>query len=111
MTDGDFDNEWDALGSEVRGWCTESVEQVQERIQALETEGLKVMAVDHRNLPSEVASIASLVLTFCPGEIKLFLSSESGNAALKLKENEDASCLWRLRSDAAPLLARIQALL
>ncbi|KAJ7594776.1 armadillo-type protein [Mycena floridula] len=95
MTDGDFDNEWDALGSEVRGWCTESVEQVQERIQALGTEGLKVMAVDRRNLPSE---------------IKLFLNSESGNAALKLKESEDASCLWRLRSDAAPLSARIQAL-
>jgi AP-4 complex subunit epsilon-1 len=45
------------------------------------------------------------------GDLKIMISAESGSVAIRLRESEDESCLWRLRCGDAGLRTTIKRLL
>jgi len=94
----DFEDIWNALeGFGARGWCEMSTDVVVRRLQGLRYR-LNVIAIDRP--PFE-------------GDLKLLISLESGSAsaAIRLRESEDESCLWRLRCEDAELRTTIKRLL
>jgi len=94
----DFEDTWNALeGSSTRGWCEISTDVVVRHLQELEYR-LIVIAIDRP--PFE-------------GDLKLLIAQKSGppSAALRLRESDDESCLWRLRCEDVELRTSIKRLL
>jgi AP-4 complex subunit epsilon-1 len=96
----DFEDTWNALeGSNARGWCEISTDVVVRRLQGLPYR-LTVIAIDRP--PFE-------------GDLKVLIAQGSAppSAALRLRESEDESCLWRLRCEetASELRTKIKRLL
>ncbi|KAF5325623.1 hypothetical protein D9611_000102 [Ephemerocybe angulata] len=84
----EFERIWNTLpdGQGGRGWCDGSVEVVLRRLQCLD--GMRVRVAPSHMPPFE-------------GELKVILT-EGGQgkatAVVRLREGEDESCLWRLKS-------------
>jgi len=89
----DFESTWNALqNSSARGWCELSIDIVVRRLQGLRRR-LKVIAAE---LPP------------FKGDFKILISSGSDVAALRLRESDDESCLWRLRCSNSELRTSIK---
>ncbi|KIM91944.1 hypothetical protein PILCRDRAFT_108 [Piloderma croceum F 1598] len=94
--ESDFETVWNSLqDSSARGWCEVALDVIVRRLQSLQYH-LSVIAV---NLPP------------FEGDFKILISSGSTFAALRLRESDDASCLWRLRCSNDELRASIKHLL
>nr|VWO98042.1 60 kDa chaperonin (GroEL protein) (Protein Cpn60) [Ganoderma boninense] len=99
----DFETTWNSLQSgAARGWCEASMDTVLRRLQALQRR-LKVTERDQA--PFE-------------GDLKIVIhpegaspSSKEGLAAIRLKESDDDSCLWWLRSEDEELRNIVKATL
>lgn len=97
----DFEEVWDAMeNSNFRGWCESSMDNVVRLLQSLQ-HSMRVIAVDQP--PFE-------------GELKVLVANSSlvglkQGAALRLRESEEESCLWRLRCDDLELRTTIKRLL
>ncbi|TFK25535.1 ARM repeat-containing protein [Coprinopsis marcescibilis] len=88
-----FESTWNSLedmkGS--RGWCSASVTEALRKLQQMSGLQLKLLSGD---IPPFM------------GELKLIIEGVQGTEGmvlLRLKESEDDSCLWRLRSEAEDL--------
>jgi len=98
--DPDFESLWDNLENfNSRGWCEKSTDAVVRRLQSLQ-QRLKVISEDQGPFK---------------GELKVLVLPKSGDdhglAALRLKESDDNSCLWRLRCEDENLRRNLQVLL
>ncbi|KAG2148535.1 armadillo-type protein [Suillus cothurnatus] len=100
----DFEEVWDLMeNSNLRGWCESSMDNVVRLLQTLQ-HSMRVIAVDQP--PFE-------------GELKVLVATSSDpplvepkqGAALRLRESEEESCLWRLRCDDLELRTTIKRLL
>ncbi|KAG6844408.1 hypothetical protein H0H87_007063 [Tephrocybe sp. NHM501043] len=82
--EANFDGVWNSSNDgDVRGWFNGSVAVAVKRLQTLEHVRLRVISVD---LPPYLGDLKVIVLF-----------AESAQAALRLRESDDDSCLWRLR--------------
>ncbi|KAH7909974.1 armadillo-type protein [Hygrophoropsis aurantiaca] len=95
-----FEDAWDSMErSNVRGWCEASLDSIVRLLQSLQHR-LIVIAVDQP--PFEDMA----------GELKVLVQGDSDrNAALRLREGDDESCLWRLRCEDMELRTTIKRLL
>ncbi|KIJ67872.1 hypothetical protein HYDPIDRAFT_185857 [Hydnomerulius pinastri MD-312] len=96
--DPDFEATWDSMEhSNVRGWCEASLDAIVRLLQSLQHR-MRVIAVDQP--PFE-------------GELKVLVQASAAQkcAALRLREGDDESCLWRLRCDDLELRTVIKRLL
>ncbi|KAH7926514.1 ARM repeat-containing protein [Leucogyrophana mollusca] len=92
-----FEDAWDAMErSNLRGWCEASMDSIVRLLQGLQHR-LVVIAVDQP--PFE-------------GELKVLVQGDSDrSAALRLRESDEESCLWRLRCEDMELRTTIKRLL
>ncbi|KAF9070899.1 armadillo-type protein [Rhodocollybia butyracea] len=84
-----FESTWEALEERARGWYEGSIDQLLRSMQVMDPPNVN-MSVIESSLPP------------FPGELKVMIKfkphiSQSSCVALRLKENEDESCLWTLR--------------
>ncbi|KIK97374.1 hypothetical protein PAXRUDRAFT_31834 [Paxillus rubicundulus Ve08.2h10] len=96
--DPDFEAIWNSMeNSNVRGWCESSLDVIVRLLQSLQY-GMRVIAIDQP--PFE-------------GELKVLIQGSMGQkcAALRLREGDDESCLWRLRCDDLEMRIAIKRLL
>ncbi|KAF8842990.1 ARM repeat-containing protein [Paxillus ammoniavirescens] len=96
--DPDFEATWASMeNSNVRGWCESSLDAIVRLLQSLQY-GMRVIAIDQP--PFE-------------GELKVLIqgSMRQKCAALRLREGDDESCLWRLRCDDLEMRIAIKRLL
>lgn len=110
----DFKGTWNAQeGYNSRGWCDVSIDLLVRRLQGLQHR-LQVTAVE---LPPFEGSnfLISSNLQYAEkkllGDLKVLISSGSRLAALRLKESDEESCLWRLRCQDDELRASIRTVL
>ncbi|TFY54482.1 hypothetical protein EVG20_g9685 [Dentipellis fragilis] len=88
----DFAASWDSLEKyNSRGWCEMPSEGVVRKLQGLQHR----MAVFSADQPPFEGELKVLLARLPAGDAKL----GGGAAALRLRESEDESCLWRLRCD------------
>ncbi|KAF7979870.1 hypothetical protein HWV62_40641 [Athelia sp. TMB] len=92
----DFESIWDTMhNSNARGWCDVTIDVVVRKLQGLQHR-LTVIPTD---LPP------------FEGDFKILVSSISTNAAIRLRENDDEGCLWRLRCDDMVLMGSIKRIM
>ncbi|KAF7977752.1 hypothetical protein HWV62_2842 [Athelia sp. TMB] len=92
----DFESIWDTMhSSNARGWCEVTIDVVVRKLQGLQHR-LTVIPTD---LPP------------FEGDFKILVSSISTNAAIRLRENDDEGCLWRLRCDDMVLMGSIKRIM
>lgn len=94
----DFEEIWNSMkNSNVRGWCEMSMDAIVRLLQSLQLH-MRVIAVDRS--PFE-------------GELKVLVIRLPGGkyAALRLRDGDDDSCLWKLRCDDLELRITIKRLL
>ncbi|GLB37289.1 hypothetical protein LshimejAT787_0403400 [Lyophyllum shimeji] len=100
VDDFDFGALWDSIeDADVRGWYHATIDSAVRRLQGLRYNRLQVGSAD---LPPFI------------GDLKVTVSSAHDTrplAALRLRESEEHSCLWRLRSRDVTLRAQIRQLL
>ncbi|KAG1890377.1 armadillo-type protein [Suillus subluteus] len=125
----DFEEVWDAMeNSNFRGWCESSMDNVVRLLQSLQ-HSMRVIAVDQppfegrSTLKTSLQDRIMLRSIFIParltGELKVLVAASPNSplmgskqgAALRLRESEEESCLWRLRSDDMELRTTIKRLL
>ncbi|EGN99989.1 hypothetical protein SERLA73DRAFT_167845 [Serpula lacrymans var. lacrymans S7.3] len=100
-TEPDFQGCWEGMGDHSgRGWCEASMDTIVRRLQQLQHR-LKVIAIDQP--PYE-------------GDLKVLVQAASQVdsyrcAALRLRESDDESCLWRMRCEDDELRTSIKRLL
>ncbi|KAG1878094.1 armadillo-type protein [Suillus subalutaceus] len=100
----DFEEVWDAMeNSNFRGWCESSMDNVVRLLQSLQ-HSMRVIAVDQPPFEGEL----KVLVAASPNSP--LMGSKQG-AALRLRESEEESCLWRLRSDDMELRTTIKRLL
>ncbi|KAG5731000.1 AP-4 complex subunit epsilon [Termitomyces sp. T112] len=92
-TEGDFESLWNSEGGDARGWFNGSVGVAVERMRNLEHTRLKVFPAD---LPPYL------------GDLKVVVDGVRAQAALRLRESDDDSCLWRLRCNNNELHVEIR---
>ncbi|KAA1478331.1 ARM repeat-containing protein [Dentipellis sp. KUC8613] len=96
----DFAASWDALEKyNSRGWCEMPSEGVVRKLQGLQHR-MAVFPADQPPFEGEL----KVLLARLPVDAKL----GGGTAALRLRESEDESCLWRLRCDDEVLLTDVK---
>ncbi|KII92127.1 hypothetical protein PLICRDRAFT_122418 [Plicaturopsis crispa FD-325 SS-3] len=103
----DFKATWNSLeGSNARGWCEASIGSVLERLQGSQFT-LQVIAADRPPFEGELKVLISPSSTVegVPG------SEQDSVAALRLKESEEESCLWRLRCADVTLRTEVKRIL
>ncbi|KAG1737606.1 hypothetical protein EDB19DRAFT_1716833 [Suillus lakei] len=125
----DFEEVWDAMeNSNLRGWCESSMDNIVRLLQSLQ-HSMRVIAVDQppfegmSTLETGLQDRTMLRSIFVParltGELKVLvvvspdspLAEPKQGAALRLRESEEESCLWRLRCDDLELRTTIKRLL
>lgn len=101
----DFDAIWQSFGDlcDLRGWCNIPIDNVIRRLQWVEQRYLRVISAD---LAPFAGELKILILPSGQG-----VSSRSDAVALRLRESEEESCLWRLRCGDIVEGARIQSIL
>ncbi|KAJ8592328.1 ARM repeat-containing protein [Rhizopogon salebrosus TDB-379] len=100
----DFEEVWDAMEhSNSRGWCESSMDNIVRLLQSLQ-HSMRVIAVDQPPFEGELK-----VLVIASSDPSLKESKQC--AALRLRESEEESCLWRLRCDDVELRTTIKRLL
>ncbi|KAG1751650.1 armadillo-type protein [Suillus paluster] len=100
----DFEEVWDAMEtSNFRGWCESSMDNIVRLLQSLQ-HSMRVIAVDQPPFEGELK-----VLVVVPSDSSLV--EPTRYAALRLRESEEESCLWRLRCDDIELRTTIKRLL
>ncbi|EGO25573.1 hypothetical protein SERLADRAFT_437300 [Serpula lacrymans var. lacrymans S7.9] len=120
-TEPDFQGCWEGMGDHSgRGWCEASMDTIVRRLQQLQHR-LKVIAIDQP--PYEGSSICfRLIIRFSnvcfllAGDLKVLVQAASQVdsyrcAALRLRESDDESCLWRMRCEDDELRTSIKRLL
>ncbi|KAI0707595.1 ARM repeat-containing protein [Earliella scabrosa] len=103
VVEQDFETTWNSLQSgAARGWCESSMDTVLRRLQGLQ----RRLRVTERDRPP------------FEGDLKIVISpdtedltSKTGLAAIRLKESDDDSCLWWVRSEDEELRNIIKATL
>ncbi|KAF9227270.1 ARM repeat-containing protein [Gyrodon lividus] len=98
LADPDFEAIWDCMEtSNVRGWCEVSLDAIVRGLQSLQYR-MRVIAIDQP--PFE-------------GELKVLIQGSTPQecAALRLREGDDESCLWRLRCIELEMRMAIKRLL
>ena len=117
----DFETTWNALESgAARGWCDSSMDTVLRRLQGLQ----RRLRVTERDRPPFEGTLLQLRPSFTQlissvGDLKIIIgpdstepsSSKTGLAAVRLKESDDDSCLWWVRSEDEQLRNIIKATL
>ncbi|OJA17845.1 hypothetical protein AZE42_03319 [Rhizopogon vesiculosus] len=99
-----FEEVWDAMeNSNSRGWCESSMDNIVRLLQSLQ-HSMRVIAVDQPPFEGELK-----VLVIASSDLSLEESKQC--AALRLRESEEESCLWRLRCDDVELRTIIKRLL
>ncbi|KAG2150452.1 armadillo-type protein [Suillus clintonianus] len=99
-----FEEVWDAMeNSNLRGWCESSMDNVVRLLQSLQ-HSMRVIAVDQPPFEGELK-----VLVVASSDSPL--AEPKQGAALRLRESEEESCLWRLRCDDLELRTTIKRLL
>lgn len=125
----DFEEVWDAMEhSNLRGWCESSMDNVVRLLQSLQ-HSMRVIAVDQPPfegmsfLKTGLQDRTMLRSIFVParltGELKVLVVASPNSplvepkqgAAIRLRESEEESCLWRLRCDDLELRTTIKRLL
>ncbi|KAG1815973.1 armadillo-type protein [Suillus subaureus] len=113
----DFEEVWDVMeNSNLRGWCESSMDHVVRLLQSLQ-HSMRVIAVDQP--PFEGMSTLKTGLQVRTMLRSIFLKvlvaaspvEPKQGAALRLRESEEESCLWRLRCDDIELRTTIKKLL
>ncbi|OBZ69200.1 AP-3 complex subunit delta [Grifola frondosa] len=103
MVEYDFESTWNKLEThQVRGWCDAPIDAVLRRLQDMQ----RRLIVIEADMPPFKGDLKVLISPEIPD-----LTSIVGLAALRLKEGDDESCLWRLRCEDDDLRTSIQALL
>jgi len=96
----DFGALWDSIeGGDARGWYKSSIDSAVQRLQGFGHIQLQVISAD---LPPFI------------GDLKVTVSSAHGTrplVVLRLRESEEDSCVWRLRSSNATVRAQVRQLL
>ncbi|KAI0748602.1 ARM repeat-containing protein [Daedaleopsis nitida] len=99
----DFEATWDALKSgAARGWCESSIDTVLRKLQGLQ----RRLRVTERDRPPFEGDLKIVICADPPDP-----SNKTGLAAVRLKESDDDSCLWWLRSEDEQLRNIIKATL
>lgn len=102
--DPDFEEVWDAMEhSNLRGWCESSMDNVVRLLQSLQ-HSMRVIAVDQPPFEGELK-----VLVVASPNSSVVVPKQG--AAIRLRESEEESCLWRLRCDDLELRTTIKRLL
>jgi len=119
-TPDSFEEIWDAMeNSNSRGWCESSMDNIVRLLQSLQ-HSMRVIAVDQPPFEGMLYLMCEikLVLSSISGELKVLVIASSDPArklnqcaALRLRESEEESCLWRLRCDDVELRTTIKRLL
>jgi AP-4 complex subunit epsilon-1 len=111
----DFESTWNMPeASNYRGWCDASVAVIMDRLRKVQELRLKVTPTDSppfsgTYMPPVVHRQIVLTRT---GDLKILIASETSvQAALRLRESEEESCLWRLRCSDDDLRTRIKGVL
>ncbi|KAG1829061.1 armadillo-type protein [Suillus variegatus] len=100
----DFEDVWDAMeNSNLRGWCESPMDNVVRLLQSLQ-HSMRVIAVDQPPFEGEL----KVLVAASPNPP---LVEPKQGAALRLRESEEESCLWRLRCDDPELRTTIKRLL
>ncbi|KAG1881413.1 armadillo-type protein [Suillus tomentosus] len=100
----DFEDVWDAMeDSNLRGWCESPMDNVVRLLQSLQ-HSMRVIAVDQPPFEGEL----KVLVAASPNPP---LVEPKQGAALRLRESEEESCLWRLRCDDPELRTTIKRLL
>ncbi|KAG2345684.1 ARM repeat-containing protein [Suillus weaverae] len=104
IPESDFEEVWDAMeNSNLRGWCESSMDNVVRLLQSLQ-HSMRVIAVDQPPFEGEL----KVLVAASPHSP---LVEPKQGAALRLRESEEESCLWRLRCDDLELRTTIKRLL
>lgn len=102
--DPDFEEVWDAMEhSNLRGWCESSMDNVVRLLQSLQ-HSMRVIAVDQPPFEGEL----KVLVVASPNSSVV---EPKQGAAIRLRESEEESCLWRLRCDDLELRTTIKRLL
>ncbi|KAG2078780.1 ARM repeat-containing protein [Suillus decipiens] len=98
----DFEEIWDAMeNSNLRGWCESPMDNVVRLLQSLQ-HSMRVIAVDRPPFEGELKVLIA---------VSPLAEPKQGAAALRLRESEEESCLWRLRCYDLELRTTIKRLL
>ncbi|KAG2368350.1 armadillo-type protein [Suillus spraguei] len=98
----DFEEIWDAMeNSNLRGWCESPMDNVVRLLQSLQ-HSMRVIAVDQPPFEGELKVLVA---------VSPLAGPKQGAAALRLRESEEESCLWRLRCYDLELRTTIKRLL
>lgn len=114
--DSDFKAVWDSMKSaSVRGWCEAPLDMIVRLLQSLQYR-MRVIATDQFPFEGARRSCGNLLLTQSAvpaGELKVLVQGPEAQqcAALRLREGDDDSCLWRLRCDDLELRTSIKRLI
>ncbi|PPQ89520.1 hypothetical protein CVT25_012192 [Psilocybe cyanescens] len=103
---GNFESVWNLYSTscDLRGWCNIPIDDLIRRLQRVEGHHLRVISAD---------------LSPFMGELKILMisnkkeepSTSAAAVALRLRESEEDSCLWRLRCAETAAGERIQTIL
>lgn len=104
-----------------RGWCESPIEEVVRRLQGLQHR-MTVKPTDQAPFRGMLYLLRSWLMNSLnsntTGELKILIYSPGDtlvdnkpSAALRLKESDDDSCLWHLRSNEEGLRSSIKSLM
>ena len=122
IAEQDCETTWNALESgAARGWCESSMDAVLRRLQGLQRR-LRVTERDQPPFEGMMVHtqrcISESLRSHSAGDLKIVIStdpvdhtSKAGLAAIRLKESDDDSCLWWIRSEDEALRNIIKATL
>ncbi|KAF9528535.1 armadillo-type protein [Crepidotus variabilis] len=106
----DFSTVWHALEGGIcdsRGWCKHSIDTITRRLQQFDARHrLRVIAADVPPFEGELK-----IVMVSQSEQKDIGSPSSNFVALRLRESDEDSCLWRLRCADATVGRAVQRLL
>ncbi|KAG6862341.1 hypothetical protein C0995_016039 [Termitomyces sp. Mi166 len=107
----DFESLWDSMeDGDARGWFNGSVGVAVERMRSLRPVRLKLVPVD---LPPYLGAGSGVrcqdpTLIWTAGDLKVIVGGAGAQAALRLRESDDDSCLWRLRCSDSELHGEVK---